>query len=460
MTGTLTYAFVGVAILCVVAGVAAVTRTRRRGLETGEGHGEDDGGATYAEEAAAVAAAEAAAAAAQAQTTGRPGRRGRRDTPGMIGTLITIIIVVAVLAIAAGTIAATRARRRSDRGTVAPSTRTPTPPPQATTTTTTRGPAPAAVPETAAPPAAPEAAPPSYRSRLGTVRGLFSGAVSALRAGRIDAATWESLEEALIRADVGVSTTEALLADLRAQVESKEISGGDDLLEALGNSIRHLLETAGTRTLRFDGTPGAPDVWLIVGVNGVGKTTTIGKLARRQSADGRSVLLAAGDTFRAAAADQLAMWAERTGTGIVRGAEGGDPSAIVFDAVQRAVARGNDLVLADTAGRLHTKVNLVEELKKIRRVADRDPGNVTEVLLVLDATTGQNALAQARQFTEAVDVTGIVLTKLDGTAKGGIVIAVQRELGLPVKLVGLGEGPDDLVDFDPDEFVDALLASD
>jgi fused signal recognition particle receptor len=379
----------------------------------------------------------------------------------MIGTLITIIIVVAVLAIAAGTIAATRARRRSGRGTVAPSTRPPTPPPQATTTTTTTTtPAPVAVPEAAAPPAAPEAAPPSYRSRLGTVRGLFSGAVSALRAGRIDAATWESLEEALIRADVGVSTTDALLADLRARVESKEISGGDDLLEALGNSIRHLLETAGTRALRFDGTPGTPDVWLIVGVNGVGKTTTIGKLARRQSADGRSVLLAAGDTFRAAAADQLAMWAERTGTEIVRGAEGGDPSAIVFDAVQRAAARGNDLVLADTAGRLHTKVNLVEELKKIRRVADRDPGNVTEVLLVLDATTGQNALAQARQFTEAVDVTGIVLTKLDGTAKGGIVIAVQRELGLPVKLVGLGEGPDDLVDFDPDEFVDALLASD
>ena len=154
------------------------------------------------------------------------------------------------------------------------------------------------------------------------------------------------------------------------------------------------------------------------------------------------------------------MWAERAGVEIVRGAEGGDPSAIVFDAVQRAGARGNDLVLADTAGRLHTKVNLIEELKKIRRVADRDPGNVTEVLLVLDATTGQNALVQARQFTEAVDVTGIVLTKLDGTAKGGIVIAVQRELGLPVKLVGLGEGPDDLVAFDPDAFVDALLDTD
>jgi fused signal recognition particle receptor len=303
-------------------------------------------------------------------------------------------------------------------------------------------------------------APPTYRSRLGGVRGLFSGAVSALRAGRVDQATWDSLEEALIRADVGVATAEALLTDLRAKVANKEVSGGADLLDALADSIRQLLRTAGSRRLRFDGKPGAPDVWLIVGVNGVGKTTTIGKLARRESTAGWSVLLAAGDTFRAAAADQLSLWAERTGTEIVRGAEGGDPSAIVFDAVQRAAARGNDIVIADTAGRLHTKTNLVEELKKIRRVADRDPGNVTEVLLVLDATTGQNALIQARQFTDAVEVTGIVLTKLDGTAKGGIVIAVQRELGLPVKLVGLGEGPDDLVDFDPAEFVDALLAAD
>jgi fused signal recognition particle receptor len=384
----------------------------------------------------------------------------------VIGTLIIIVIVVVVLAVAAGTIAATRARRRTGRGPDAPPSAPPTPPPQTTTSTAPeRAPeAPARTPTPAAEappvPAEAPAAPPSYRSRLGGVRGLFSGAVSALRAGRIDAATWESLEEALIRADVGVATADALLADLRARVEAKQISGGDDLLAALGTAIRELLETAGPRTLRFDGTPGAPDVWLVVGVNGVGKTTTIGKLARRETADGRSVLLAAGDTFRAAAADQLAMWAERTGTEIVRGAEGGDPSAIVFDAIQRAAARGNDLVLADTAGRLHTKVNLVEELKKIRRIADRDPGNVTEVLLVLDATTGQNALAQARQFTDAVDVTGIVLTKLDGTAKGGIVIAVQRELGLPVKLVGLGEGPDDLVDFDPDEFVEALLATD
>ncbi len=387
----------------------------------------------------------------------------------MIGTIIIIVIVVAVLAVAAGTLAATRTRRRRGRGTTAPPappSAPPTPPPQPPATTAAPVPAPAPVaepeapaPAVPAPPAAP-AAPPSYRTRLGGVRGLFSGAVAALRSGRIDAATWDSLEEALLRADVGVSTTMALLAELRAKVETKQISGGDDLLQALGASIRQLLDTAGSRTLHFDGRQGSPDVWLFVGVNGVGKTTTIGKLARRESSAGRSVLLAAGDTFRAAAADQLALWAERTGTEIVRGAEGADPSAIVFDAVQRAAARGNDLVLADTAGRLHTKVNLVEELKKIRRVADRDPGNVTEVLLVLDATTGQNGLAQARQFADAVDVTGIVLTKLDGTAKGGIVIAVQRELFVPVKLVGLGEGPDDLVEFDPDEFVDALLGLD
>ena len=388
----------------------------------------------------------------------------------MIGTLIIIVVAVAVLAVALGGIALTRSRRRSGGATAAPpsapATAPPKPPPQATPAAPAAPVAtpPATPPAEPAAPAEPEAeplgAPPSYRSRLGGVRGLFSGAVAALRAGRIDETTWESLEEALIRADVGVTTTGVLLDELRAKVQTKEISGGDDLLQALGTSIRQLLDSVGSRALRFDGRADHPDVWLFVGVNGVGKTTTIGKLARRQSAAGQSVLLAAGDTFRAAAADQLAMWAERTGTDIVRGAEGADPSAIVFDAVQRAAARKNDLVLADTAGRLHTKVNLVEELKKIRRIADRDPGNVTEVLLVLDATTGQNGLTQARQFADAVDVTGVVLTKLDGTAKGGIVIAVERELFVPVKLVGLGEGPDDLVDFDSEAFVDALLAVD
>ena len=396
-------------------------------------------------------------------------------------TALFIVIGVVVVVLLAALILIARSRRAQGRPPAAPKSPTPTleePPPRVPILAPEREPEgavraperePAAPTKPATkPPAGPLAEPavevepeaPTYRSRLGSVRGIFSGAVSALRGGRIDAATWDSLEEALIRADVGVRTTDALLADLKARVASKEIGSGTDLLSALGDEIRTLLDVPDSRQLRFAGDAGTVDVWLVVGVNGVGKTTTIGKLARQESAEGRSVLLAAGDTFRAAAADQLGLWAERSGVGIVRGAEGGDPSAIVFDAVQRAAARGNDLVLADTAGRLHNKVNLVEELKKIRRIADREPGHVTEVLLVLDATTGQNALAQAKQFTEAVTVTGIVLTKLDGTAKGGIVIAVQRELGLPVKLVGLGEGVDDLVAFDPDAFVDALLGLD
>jgi fused signal recognition particle receptor len=201
------------------------------------------------------------------------------------------------------------------------------------------------------------------------------------------------------------------------------------------------------------------NVWLFVGVNGVGKTTTIGKVSAQQVAAGRSVVLAAGDTFRAAAAEQLGTWAERSGAELVRGAEGGDPSSVIFDGVQRAKSRGADLVLGDTAGRLQNKSNLMEELRKVRRVADREPGLVSEVLLVIDATTGQNGLSQAREFTEAAGVTGVVLTKLDGSAKGGIVFAIETEFGIPVKLVGLGETIGDLVPFDPDEFVGALFAS-
>jgi fused signal recognition particle receptor len=199
-------------------------------------------------------------------------------------------------------------------------------------------------------------------------------------------------------------------------------------------------------------------VWLFVGVNGVGKTTTIGKVGFEQTHEGRSVVMAAGDTFRAAAAEQLHTWAERAGADFVRGNEGGDPGAVIYDAVQRASARHYDLVLADTAGRLHTKTNLMEELRKVRRVADRDPGRVTEVLLVIDATTGQNGLTQAREFADATEVTGVVLTKLDGSAKGGIVFAIDTGMGLPVKLVGLGEGVGDLVPFDPEDFVEALFA--
>jgi fused signal recognition particle receptor len=331
---------------------------------------------------------------------------------------------------------------------------------------------PEAPPEGAAPPEAAaqveEVAPPepvTYRSRLGKARGLISGYIGSIRSkGRVDASTWDDLEEALIRADVGVKATDAILSDLRSRVASGEIGGPDALVEALKADLVSMLAAADGALATPDGADGADgadagsvDVWLFVGVNGVGKTTTVGKVANRLSASGSRVLLAAADTFRAAAGEQLETWAERTGADIVRGSEGGDPGSVVFDAVQRAASRGHAVVLADTAGRLHNKVNLIEELKKVRRVADRPPGHVVEVLLVLDATTGQNGLAQAKVFLEAVDVTGVVLTKLDGTAKGGIVIAIERELGLPVKLVGLGEGVHDLVDFDPAAFVDALF---
>jgi fused signal recognition particle receptor len=392
----------------------------------------------------------------------------------MLALWIAIAVVVVLVLATTATVAVRRRRPAPPSVTAAPPTApSPAPPrPTARPPVTQPPPAPAPVAEAplgeapAAPaeaPPAPEApppeaptAPPDLQERLGKTRGLFSGYLRALRArGSVDAATWDELEEALLRADVGVATTTAVLDDLRGRVSTGELRGPDAVVDALRGDLEAALAASGPPTLHFE--EGATNVWLFVGVNGVGKTTTIGKVARRQAAAGRSVLLAAGDTFRAAAAEQLATWAERAGVDIVRGAEGGDPSAVVFDAVQRAAARGNDLVLADTAGRLHTKINLVEELKKIRRVAERPPGRVTEVLLVLDATTGQNGLAQARQFLEAVSVTGVVLTKLDGSAKGGIVVAIERELGLPVKLVGLGEGPDDLVPFSATDFVAALF---
>ncbi|MFN2609001.1 MAG: signal recognition particle-docking protein FtsY, partial [Acidimicrobiales bacterium] len=315
---------------------------------------------------------------------------------------------------------------------------------------------PEAVPEPEAE-AEPEAPPrPGFRDRLGKARALLAGYLGSVRSRtKIDDETWDELEEALVRADVGMGTTSALLDDLRGRVKAEAIATPVELLEALKTDLKKSL-TVADRSLRFE--PGSANVWLFVGVNGVGKTTTIGKVGRQQLAEGRSVIMAAGDTFRAAAAEQLELWSKRVGAQLVRGTEGGDPGAVVFDAVERATARGADLVLADTAGRLHTKVNLMEELKKVRRVAEKGTGRVTEVLLVIDATTGQNGLTQARQFTEAVDVTGVVLTKLDGTAKGGIALAIQTDLGIPIKLVGLGETVDDLVAFDPDEFVEALFS--
>lgn len=295
------------------------------------------------------------------------------------------------------------------------------------------------------------------RERPGRTRGRFRSPFSGLRLrGKVDEKTFEELEEALILADVGLSTTQHLLGEVRSRLSSKELRGEPgELIAALEQAVVGLfvdedrgLHRSTTRTT----------VWLFVGVNGVGKTTTIGKLAYREVEDGRRVVLAAGDTFRAAAGEQLSLWSSRSGADIVQGADGADPSSVVFDAIQHAHARGADLVLADSAGRLHTKTNLMEELKKIRRIADREPGEVTEVLLVLDATTGQNGLAQARQFADAVGVTGVVLTKLDGTAKGGIVLAIRHDLGLPIKLVGLGEGVEDLVEFDPAEFAASLFS--
>jgi fused signal recognition particle receptor len=247
-----------------------------------------------------------------------------------------------------------------------------------------------------------------------------------------------------------------LMQPLRARVKSKEIVSPQQLIDALRQDMSaHLVST--DRELRFDATIEGPNIWLMVGVNGAGKTTSIGKISAQQTALGRTVMMAAGDTFRAAAGEQLATWAERSGAEIIRGAEGGDPSSVIFDAVQAANARNIDLVLADTAGRLQSNTNLMEELRKVRRVAEKGAGTVTEVLLVIDATTGQNGLSQARVFAEATQVTGIVLTKLDGSAKGGIVFAIETELGIPIKLVGLGETITDLVAFNPIEFVDALF---
>ena len=366
--------------------------------------------------------------------------------------LLIVLIAVAVIVLAAtGFVVAGRRRL-------------PVPPPA--TPLPTRPPAPPAPAAPAAPPAARPAAAagapavteleaqPRFRDRLDRARSTLRGYLTSVRSrDSIDASTWEELEEALILADVGVTVTAAILDDLRARVERDGIDDADALVDALKEELVTRLQ--GDTDLHT--APDATSVWLCVGVTGVGKMTTIGKLGMREVRAGRRVVMAAGDTFRAAAADQLEAWADRAGASIIRGNEGGDPGAVVFDAVQHAAARGSDLVLADTAGRLHTKTNLMEELKKVRRVAERPPGQVTEVLLVIDATTGQNGLIQAQQFAAAAGVTGVVLTKLDGTAKGGIVVAIRTELDLPIKLVGLGEGADDLVVFDAVEFVEALI---
>ena len=291
------------------------------------------------------------------------------------------------------------------------------------------------------------------RSQSTLGRGLFA----LLSRDVVDEDTWEEVEDTLLQADVGVKATSELVDRLRTRVR---VAGTKDLGQLRTLLREELVSAIGAdedRTLKTLPHPdGRPAVVLVVGVNGTGKTTTCGKLARVLVADGRSVVLGAADTFRAAAADQLQTWGERVGAETVRGPEQGDPASVAFEAVKRGIAAKVDTVLIDTAGRLHTKTGLMDELGKVKRVVEKH-GPVDETLLVLDATTGQNGVVQARVFTEVVDVTGIVLTKLDGTAKGGIVISVQRELGIPVKLIGLGEGPDDLAPFEPEAFADALL---
>jgi fused signal recognition particle receptor len=296
------------------------------------------------------------------------------------------------------------------------------------------------------------------RARLSrSQNALGKGLLALLSRDKLDEDTWDELEETLITADVGVEPTRVLVARLREKARVLGTSSASELKALLAEELVGALEPDLDRTLKSTPSGDRPAVLLVVGVNGSGKTTTCGKIARVLVADGRSVVLGAADTFRAAAAEQLATWAGRVGAEVVRGPEGGDPAAVAFDAVKRGTETRVDTVLVDTAGRLQNKVGLMDELGKVKRVLERQ-GPVDETLLVMDATTGQNGLEQARVFTEVVNVTGVVLTKLDGTAKGGIVIAVQRKLGIPVKLVGLGEGPDDLAPFEPKAFVDALLA--
>jgi fused signal recognition particle receptor len=295
------------------------------------------------------------------------------------------------------------------------------------------------------------------RSRLARSQGTFGRSLlTLLSRDTIDDDTWDEVEDTLLTADVGVAATRQLVENLRMQVKVLGARTPDQVRTMLRDQLLVAVGPDLDRTLHTAAHKDRPAVVLMVGVNGTGKTTTCGKLARALVGDGRTVLLGAADTFRAAAADQLTTWGDRVGAEVVRGPEQADPASVAFDAVRRGTEAKVDTVLLDTAGRLHTKQGLMDELGKVKRVVERQ-GRVDEVLLVLDATTGQNGLVQARVFAEVVDVTGIVLTKLDGTAKGGIVIAVQRELGVPVKLVGLGEGPDDLAPFEPEAFVDAIL---
>ena len=376
---------------------------------------------------------------------------------------VILIVVIAVLALAGGGwLLFVRPRR--GRAVTAPSG----PPAGVSGTASASGTADAA--DQATGPAAPTAAvleverPPPSAGRMVRLRARLARSQSSvgtallnlLSRDRLDDETWDEIEEVLITADVGVAPARAMVDDLRTKVKVLGVRGTDEVRGLLRDELLTQLGDE-DRTLHTLPHGGVPAVILMVGVNGTGKTTTCGKLARALIGDGETVLLGAADTFRAAAADQLQTWGERVGARTVRAdRDGADPASVAFEAVSEGIESGVDAVIIDTAGRLHTKVGLMDELGKVKRVVEKK-APVDEALLVLDATTGQNGLRQARVFAEVVDITGIVLTKLDGTAKGGIVIAVQRELGVPVKLVGLGEGPDDLAPFDPEAFVDAIL---
>ncbi len=325
--------------------------------------------------------------------------------------------------------------------------------------------APAAPDVGAIAPAAPDVgaiAPPE--GRLDRLRGrlaksqntLGRGVLGLLGGGDLDEESWEAIEDTLLIADLGPVVTDSVVSSLRSRMASSRVRTESDARAVFREVLIEQLKPDLDRSIKALPHNDKPSVLLVVGVNGTGKTTTVGKLARVLVADGRRVVLGAADTFRAAAADQLQTWASRVGAQVVRGAEGADPASVAFDAVDKGIESGADVVVIDTAGRLHTKTGLMDELGKVKRVVGKR-AEVDEVLLVLDATIGQNGLPQARVFAEVVDITGVVLTKLDGTAKGGIVFRVQQELGVPVKLVGLGEGPDDLAPFEPAAFVDALL---
>ena len=294
----------------------------------------------------------------------------------------------------------------------------------------------------------------TLRERLGKSRKFLGDRLADAFRGAPDDDTWDDVEAALIQADVGVGAATKIVADLRSKARERKVTEAGEVRSLLGEQLVELFDTDRDRALGF--ASDGPTVWLVVGVNGTGKTTTIGKLARDLSERGRSVALAAADTFRAAADEQLGIWAGRTGAVLIKHQPGADPGAVAYDALQHVRAKGVDVLIVDTAGRLHTKTPLMDELGKVRRVIEKE-SRVQESLLVIDATAGQNGLVQAREFAEATGVTGIVLTKLDGTAKGGIALAIETELGIPIKLIGVGEGLEDLEPFDPKTYVDALL---